>query len=237
MVRMWAEQVDHAGVGRAGGRSRDRRPSGLLPRKLAAERTPPPPVVGVVAARRMTVPVMAEPIGTTSGTPGDLRPRPRARVPQGDPLQGRCRRQEGPLLFVIDEEPFKARLADAQAALEQAEAALQKARRLQGAGSRRRSSHWGKRCSTSPWWRSAANGSSSAQGLQCRGRSAQAGAPPERRGPGRRVQGQPRPGEGRLRYGHHCPRPVRDPDLLRPRRAADRLRSSIGGACCPGARR
>ena len=33
--------------------------------RAGAERLPPPPVVSVVAARRMTVPIMAEPIGTT----------------------------------------------------------------------------------------------------------------------------------------------------------------------------
>ncbi len=38
--------------------------SGCSPR-AAAERVPPPPVVSVVEARRMTVPIMAEPIGTT----------------------------------------------------------------------------------------------------------------------------------------------------------------------------
>ena len=36
--------------------------------------------------------------------------------------------KKGQLLFVIDEEPFKAKLADAQATLEEAEAALKKAR-------------------------------------------------------------------------------------------------------------
>ena len=64
--------------------------------KAGAERTPPPPVVSVVEARRMTVPIMAEPIGTTRALQEVSDPCPRARVPQGDPLPGGRRRQGGP---------------------------------------------------------------------------------------------------------------------------------------------
>ena len=59
--------------------------------------------------------------------PGGLHPGPGPRVPQGDPLPGGGDVKKGQLLFVIDEEPFKAKLAEARAQLEQAEASLKKA--------------------------------------------------------------------------------------------------------------
>jgi len=95
--------------------------------KFAAARTPPPPVVTVVEARRMTVPIMAEPIGTTSALQEvSIRARVRGFLKEIHFEEG-SEVKKGQLLFVIDEEPFKAKLADAQAALEQAEAALKKA--------------------------------------------------------------------------------------------------------------
>jgi RND family efflux transporter MFP subunit len=76
----------------------------------------------------MTVPIMAEPIGTTTALQ-EVSVRARVRgflkeihFKEGDDVKS------GQLLFVIDEEPFKAKLAEAQAALEQAEASLKKAR-------------------------------------------------------------------------------------------------------------
>ena len=95
--------------------------------KVGAARTPPPPVVTVVEARRMTVPVMAEPIGTTRALQEvSIRARVRGFLKEIHFQEG-AEVKKGQLLFVIDEEPFKAKLADAQAALEQAEAALKKA--------------------------------------------------------------------------------------------------------------
>ena len=97
-------------------------------REVGAARTPPPPVVSVVEARRMTVPVMAEPIGTTRALQEvSVRARVRGflkeiRFREGGDVKA------GQLLFVIDEEPFKAKLAEARARLEQAEASLKKAR-------------------------------------------------------------------------------------------------------------
>jgi RND family efflux transporter MFP subunit len=92
-----------------------------------AARTPPPPVVTVVEARRMTIPVMAEPIGTTRALQEvSIRARVRGFLKEIHFQEG-AEVKKGQLLFVIDEEPFKAKLADAQAALEQAEAALKKA--------------------------------------------------------------------------------------------------------------
>jgi membrane fusion protein, multidrug efflux system len=96
--------------------------------RVGAARTPPPPVVSVVEARRMTVPIMAEPIGTTRALQEvSVRARVRGFLKEIHFEEGGDVKK-GQLLFVIDEEPFKSRLADAQAALEQAEAALKKAR-------------------------------------------------------------------------------------------------------------
>jgi RND family efflux transporter MFP subunit len=96
--------------------------------KVGAARTPPPPVVTVVEARRMTVPIMAQPIGTTTALQeGSIRARVRGFLKEMHFREGADVKKDQ-LLFVIDEEPFKAKLAEAQAALEQAEAALKKAR-------------------------------------------------------------------------------------------------------------
>jgi multidrug efflux pump subunit AcrA (membrane-fusion protein) len=96
-------------------------------RGVGAARTQPPPVVSVVEARRMTVPIMAEPIGTTQALQEvSIRARVRGFLKEIDFEEGGDVKK-GQLLFIIDEEPFKAKLADAQAALEQAEAALKKA--------------------------------------------------------------------------------------------------------------
>src|SRR6516162_9749950 len=95
--------------------------------KTGAARTPPPPVVTVVEARKMTVPVMVEPIGTTRALQEvSIRARVRGFLKEIQFQEG-AEVKKGQLLFVIDEEPFKAKLADAQAAREQAEAALKKA--------------------------------------------------------------------------------------------------------------
>jgi RND family efflux transporter MFP subunit len=102
--------------------------SGCSPRGAAAERVPPPPVVAVVEARQMTVPIMAEPIGTTTALQEiSIRARVRGFLKEINFKEG-TDVKAGQLLFVIDEAPFKAKLAEAQAALEQAEASLKKAR-------------------------------------------------------------------------------------------------------------
>jgi RND family efflux transporter MFP subunit len=101
--------------------------SGCSPR-ATAERVPPPPVVSVVEARRMTVPVMAEPIGTTSALQEvSIRARVRGFLKEMHFQEG-GHVKAGQLLFVIDEEPFKAKLAEARARLDTAEANLKKAR-------------------------------------------------------------------------------------------------------------
>ena len=76
----------------------------------------------------MTVPIMAEPIGTTTALQeASIRARVRGFLKEIHFQEGGDVKA-GQLLFVIDEEPFKAKLAEAQAALQQAEAALKKAR-------------------------------------------------------------------------------------------------------------
>lgn len=101
--------------------------TGCSPR-ASAERVPPPAIVSVVEARRMTVPVLAEPIGTTRALQ-EISVRARVRgFLQSIHFKEGADVKAGQLLFVIDEEPFKAKVAEAQASLEQAEAALKKAR-------------------------------------------------------------------------------------------------------------
>jgi RND family efflux transporter MFP subunit len=76
----------------------------------------------------MTVPIIAEPIGTTVALQQvSIRARVRGFLKEIHFKEG-GEVKAGQLLFVIDEGPFKAKLAEAQAALEQAEASLKKAR-------------------------------------------------------------------------------------------------------------
>src|SRR4051812_8877594 len=100
--------------------------SGCSPR-AEAKRVAPPPVVSVVEARRMTVPIMAEPIGTTRALQEvSVRARVRGFLKEIQFKEG-ADVKAGQLLFVIDEEPFKAKLQEVQAALAQAEASLKRA--------------------------------------------------------------------------------------------------------------
>ncbi len=93
-----------------------------------AERVSPPPLVSVVPARTMTIPIVAEPIATTKALQEvSLRARVRGFLKEMHFKEG-ADVKAGQLLFVIDEEPFKAKLAEAQASLDQAEAALKKAK-------------------------------------------------------------------------------------------------------------
>lgn len=100
--------------------------SGCSP-KAGAERVPVPPLVAVVEARRMTVPIMAEPIGTTRALQEvSVRARVRGFLKEMHFAEG-GHVKAGQLLFVIDEAPFKAKLAEARARLDAAEANLKKA--------------------------------------------------------------------------------------------------------------
>jgi RND family efflux transporter MFP subunit len=97
--------------------------------RAGAERVPPPEVVvRVVEARRMTVPIMAEGIATTTALQEvSIRARVRGFLKEIHFKEGQDVKADQ-LLFVIDEEPFKAKVAEDRAKLEQAEASLKKAR-------------------------------------------------------------------------------------------------------------
>jgi membrane fusion protein, multidrug efflux system len=108
---------------------------GLLPAALAgcskpaaAERVPPPIEVAVADAKSMTVPIMAEPNGTTTPLQEvSIRARVRGFLKEISFQEG-TEVKKGQLLFVIDEEPFQAKVAEAEAGLAQFEANLAKAR-------------------------------------------------------------------------------------------------------------
>lgn len=96
--------------------------------RVAADKVPPPPVVSVVQAREMTVPVLAQPIGTTKPLQEvSIRARVRGLLKEMHFQEG-SDVKKGQLLFVIEEEPFKAKLEEAKAKLEEASASLRKSR-------------------------------------------------------------------------------------------------------------
>jgi membrane fusion protein (multidrug efflux system) len=87
----------------------------------------PAPMVGVVESRRMTVPVVVTPIGTTQALEDvTIRARVRGFLTERHFEEGAFVRK-GDLLLVIDEEPFRVELESARARLSEAEAALRKA--------------------------------------------------------------------------------------------------------------
>jgi RND family efflux transporter MFP subunit len=88
-------------------------------------------MVGVVQSRRMTVPIMAQPIGTTVSLQDvSIRARVRGFLKEIHFQEG-ADVKAGQLLCVIDEEPFQASLTAAQAALDQANAELNQAQKSQ----------------------------------------------------------------------------------------------------------
>jgi RND family efflux transporter MFP subunit len=94
-------------------------------RKVAP--APAPPTVGVVEARRMNVPVVATPNGTTRALEDvTIRARVRGFLTERHFEEGAFVKK-GDLLLVIDEEPYKVALQSARALQAQAEAALDKA--------------------------------------------------------------------------------------------------------------
>jgi hypothetical protein len=75
--------------------------------RVEAERIPPPPVVTVVEARRMTVPIMAKLIDTTCALQEvSIRARVRGYLKEMH-FQVGADVKKGQLLFVIDEEGFR----------------------------------------------------------------------------------------------------------------------------------
>lgn len=89
--------------------------------------TPPPPTVGVVEARQMTVPVMTTPTGTTRSLRDvAVRARVRGFLVEQHFEEGSVVKKDQ-LLFVIEEEPFQVALKSAEARRDEAKATLRKA--------------------------------------------------------------------------------------------------------------
>ena len=100
--------------------------------KPAAQAAPPPPTVGVVESRRMSVPVLVTPNGTTRALEDvTIRARVRGFLTERHFAEG-ATVKKGQLLLVIDEEPYKVALQSARARQAEAEAALQKAEESKG---------------------------------------------------------------------------------------------------------
>jgi len=96
-------------------------------RKQEAPPAPAPPLVGTVESKRMDVPVIATPNGTT--TPMEsvtIRARVRGFLTERHFDEGSTVKK-GDLLLVIDEEPYKVALDTAEAKLAEARAAVRKA--------------------------------------------------------------------------------------------------------------
>ena len=95
--------------------------------KPAAVAEAPPPTVGVVASRRMSVPVLLTPNGTTRALEDvTIRARVRGFLMERHFAEG-AHVKKGQLLLVIDEEPYKVALQSARARQSEAHAALEKA--------------------------------------------------------------------------------------------------------------
>jgi membrane fusion protein (multidrug efflux system) len=95
--------------------------------KPAAQAEPPPPTVGVVESRRMSVPILVTPNGTTRALEDvTIRARVRGFLTERHFAEGSFVKK-GQLLLVIDEEPYKVALHSARARQAEADAALKKA--------------------------------------------------------------------------------------------------------------
>jgi RND family efflux transporter MFP subunit len=96
--------------------------------RAGPEKAPPPPIVTVAEARRMDVPIEASPIGTTTALQQvSIRARVRGFLKEQHFEEG-ADVKAGQLLFVIDEEPFRAQLDADRAQRDEAQASLEKAR-------------------------------------------------------------------------------------------------------------
>src|SRR5208337_2629324 len=94
----------------------------------AAPRETPVPTVTVVRARKMDVPIIRLPNGTTRAlNQVTIRARVKGFLQEVHFKEG-SNVKKGDLLLVIEEEQFKVKVAQAKAVLEEAEAALKKAR-------------------------------------------------------------------------------------------------------------
>ena len=91
------------------------------------ERVPPPPSVTVVESKRMTVPIIVNPIGTTRALEEvTIRARVRGFLTERHFEYG-TNVKKGQLLLVIEEKPFQVALEHAKAQFVAAAAALEKA--------------------------------------------------------------------------------------------------------------
>ena len=96
-------------------------------RTAAPERRPPPPSVTIVESKRMTVPIIVNPIGTTRALEEvTIRARVKGFLRERNFKDGSDVKKDQ-LLLVIDEEPFQVVLDQAEAQLAAANAALKKA--------------------------------------------------------------------------------------------------------------
>jgi membrane fusion protein (multidrug efflux system) len=95
--------------------------------KAAIQAEAPPPTVGVVESRRMTVPILVTPNATTRALEDvTIRARVRGFLTERHFEEGALV-EKGQLLLVIDEEPYKVALRSARARQDEASAALKKA--------------------------------------------------------------------------------------------------------------
>ena len=100
--------------------------------KPSAKAEPPAPVVGVVESRRMNVPILVTPNGTTRALEEvTIRARVRGFLAERHFAEGAFVKK-GQLLLVIDEEPYKVALRSALAKEAEAAASLEKAEKSKG---------------------------------------------------------------------------------------------------------
>ena len=101
-------------------------------REATAPAAPPPPTVGIVESRRMNVPVLVTPNGTTRALEDvTIRARVRGFLTERHFEEG-SHVKKGQLLLVIDEEPYKVALQSARARQAEADASLKKAEESKG---------------------------------------------------------------------------------------------------------
>jgi membrane fusion protein, multidrug efflux system len=95
--------------------------------KVEPQHEPPPPVVKVTESQRRTVPIIVNPIGTTRALEDEtIRARVKGFLKEKHFKDGGVVKA-GELLLVIDEEPFKLAVEQAQAQLDASEAVLRRA--------------------------------------------------------------------------------------------------------------
>ena len=191
--------------------------------KPAAKAAPPAPTVGVVESRRMSVPVVVTPNGTTRALEDvTIRARVRGFLTERHFEEGAIVKK-GQLLLVIDEEPYKVALQSARARQAEAEAALKKAEESKGREVAAAQLELDRaQLAARPDPGAAEPGAAVPQRRVGRGPRQGRGRPQAVGGAGRGRPGQPRAGEGRLRRrDRRGPGPGRGRQGRRPRRRAE----------------